>query len=156
LPQTLTANPLQWPEAASIAADLSPERLTRFFVAKPDESAYRIHKNIRDMVVFSEQNVTGMIGKTDADLLPEEQAAALTVIKQQVLASGKGTRQNVQCTIAGKSVLFDMTVEPLHDNTCAVVGITCATLGVTGQQGGQRMDAGVNGTLLTENNGGNL
>jgi two-component system CheB/CheR fusion protein len=42
---------------ASIAADISPERLARFFTAEPDGSAYRIHKGIRDMLVFSEQNV---------------------------------------------------------------------------------------------------
>jgi two-component system CheB/CheR fusion protein len=42
---------------ASIAVDLSKERLTRFFVAEPNDSLYRIHKGIRDLVVFSEQNV---------------------------------------------------------------------------------------------------
>ena len=42
---------------ASIAADVSPERLARFFAQEPDGSAYRIHKGIRDMLVFSEQDV---------------------------------------------------------------------------------------------------
>ncbi len=42
---------------ASIAADILPERLARFFSAEPDGSAYRIHKSIRDMLVFSEQDV---------------------------------------------------------------------------------------------------
>ena len=42
---------------ASIADDISPERLTRFFTAEPDGSAYRIHKSIRDLLVFSEQDV---------------------------------------------------------------------------------------------------
>lgn len=42
---------------ASIAADLSPERLARFFTAEPGGSAYRIHKGLRDMLVFSEQDV---------------------------------------------------------------------------------------------------
>ena len=42
---------------ASIAADLSPERLARFFTAEADGSAYRIHKGIRDLLVFSEQDV---------------------------------------------------------------------------------------------------
>jgi len=42
---------------ASIAADVPPERLGRFFTAEPNQSAYRIHKGIRDMLVFSEQNV---------------------------------------------------------------------------------------------------
>lgn len=42
---------------ASIAADLTPERLARFFSPEPGDNAYRVHKNIRDMLVFSEQNV---------------------------------------------------------------------------------------------------
>ncbi len=42
---------------ASIAADITPERLARFFSAEPDESAYRINKNIRDMLVFSEHDL---------------------------------------------------------------------------------------------------
>jgi two-component system CheB/CheR fusion protein len=42
---------------ASIASDLTPERLARFFIAEPDGNAYRIHKGIRDLLVFSEQNV---------------------------------------------------------------------------------------------------
>jgi two-component system CheB/CheR fusion protein len=41
----------------TIAADVSSERLARFFAAEPDGSGYRIHKTIRDMVVFSEQSV---------------------------------------------------------------------------------------------------
>ena len=42
---------------ASIATDVSAERLARFFTAEPDGSAYRIHKGIRDMLVFSEQDL---------------------------------------------------------------------------------------------------
>jgi two-component system CheB/CheR fusion protein len=42
---------------ASIATDISPERLARYFSADPDGSSYRIHKGIRDMLVFSEQDI---------------------------------------------------------------------------------------------------
>ena len=42
---------------ASIAGDLTPERLARFFSLEPCGSVFRIHKSIRDMLVFSEQNV---------------------------------------------------------------------------------------------------
>ena len=42
---------------ASIAVDLTPKRLSRFFSVEADGCAYRIHKSIRDMLVFSEQNV---------------------------------------------------------------------------------------------------
>jgi two-component system CheB/CheR fusion protein len=41
---------------ASIAADVSTERLAQFFTQEPDGSAYRIHKAIRDMLIFSEQD----------------------------------------------------------------------------------------------------
>ena len=42
---------------ASIAADISPERLSQFFVLEPDSTAYRVHKSLRDLLVFSEQDV---------------------------------------------------------------------------------------------------
>ena len=48
---------------SSISADVTPERLARFFTAEHMNNtdgtpgAYRVHKGIRDMLVFSEQNV---------------------------------------------------------------------------------------------------
>ena len=41
---------------ASIAADVSPERLARFFT-HDSGGHYRIHKTIRDLLIFSEQDV---------------------------------------------------------------------------------------------------
>ena len=41
---------------ASIAVDVSPERLERFFDVDPDGN-YRIHKNIREMIIFSEHDL---------------------------------------------------------------------------------------------------
>ncbi|NTW98636.1 MAG: PAS domain S-box protein, partial [Geobacteraceae bacterium] len=41
----------------SIAADVSPERLMRYFTLEADGSAFRIKKAIRDMMIFSEQDV---------------------------------------------------------------------------------------------------
>ena len=42
---------------ASIAADVSTERLARYFAFDPDGGVYRVHKFIRDLLVFSEQDV---------------------------------------------------------------------------------------------------
>ncbi|OGT87948.1 MAG: chemotaxis protein CheR, partial [Gammaproteobacteria bacterium RIFOXYA12_FULL_61_12] len=42
---------------ASIAADISPERLARFFVQDANGGSYRIQKTIRDLLVFSEQDL---------------------------------------------------------------------------------------------------
>ena len=42
---------------ASIAGDITAQRLSRYFTAETDGCAYRIQKVIRDMLIFSEQNV---------------------------------------------------------------------------------------------------
>jgi two-component system CheB/CheR fusion protein len=41
----------------SIASELTPDRLGRFFTMEPGGQSYRIHKRIRDVLVFSEQDV---------------------------------------------------------------------------------------------------
>lgn len=77
-----------------------------------------------------------LMGKTDAEVLPESVAAALTAIKRRVLESGYGERETIRTTVAGKSMLHDLTVEPLRDSVGTVVGITGALLEVTGLGGG--------------------
>ena len=52
---------------ANIAADVSPERLRRFFVQ--DEHGYRVGKEIREMVIFAPQNVIMDPPFTKLDLL---------------------------------------------------------------------------------------
>jgi two-component system CheB/CheR fusion protein len=43
--------------SSGIVADISPERLKRFFIYDEEAEVYRIRKSIRDMVVFAEQNL---------------------------------------------------------------------------------------------------
>jgi two-component system, chemotaxis family, CheB/CheR fusion protein len=43
--------------SAGIASDVSPERLARFFTSDAEGVTYRINKNIRDMLIFSEQDL---------------------------------------------------------------------------------------------------
>jgi len=52
---------------AGIAADVTPERLQRFFVA--DDGTYRIRKEIREMAVFAVQNVIKDPPFTKLDLI---------------------------------------------------------------------------------------
>lgn len=40
-----------------IASNITPERLSRFFIAEPEGSGYRVQKQIRDMVVFAAHDV---------------------------------------------------------------------------------------------------
>ena len=50
-----TARAARYP--TSIAADITPERLKRFFTIEPGGDAYRVHKSLRDLLVFSEHDL---------------------------------------------------------------------------------------------------
>jgi two-component system CheB/CheR fusion protein len=52
----------------SISADVPPERLARFFT-KMDESAYRINKEVRELVVFAPQNLVAHPPFSQMDLV---------------------------------------------------------------------------------------
>ncbi|HTJ82873.1 MAG TPA: PAS domain-containing protein, partial [Polyangiaceae bacterium] len=73
----------------------------------------------------------GRVGKTDADLLPAEEAATVMAIKRQVLESGIGARKQVWMTLEDGKSLYDLTVEPLRGAQGRVIGITCASLNIT-------------------------
>ena len=73
----------------SISADVSPERLARFFT-KGDESAYQINKQVREAVVFAAQNLIGDAPFSKVDLVscrnvliylePEVQRKVITLL----------------------------------------------------------------------------
>ena len=52
-----------------IVADVSEDRLKRFFTADIDGSSYRINKNIRDMLIFSEHDIIKDMPFSKMDLI---------------------------------------------------------------------------------------
>lgn len=81
----------------------------------------------------------GWLGKTDEDILEPESAARLTAIKRRVLETGIGIREEVQVSQDGKSVYYDLTVEPLRTATGQVAGITCASTDITDRKARERV-----------------
>ncbi len=76
---------------------------------------------------------TELVGKTDADVFPAEEARHLTAIKRTVLETGRGAREVLAVTLAGERRWFDLTVEPVTDVAGRITGVTCATWDVTDQ-----------------------
>ncbi len=72
-----------------------------------------------------------IIGKTDAELLPAEDAARLTKIKQQVLDTGIGSRQIVENTIEAQPVYYDLSVDPVRNEKGEITGIICSSINIT-------------------------
>jgi len=54
---------------SGIAADMSAERLIRFFSAEASKIAFRINKSIRDMVIFSKQDAINDLPFSKLDLI---------------------------------------------------------------------------------------
>lgn len=72
-----------------------------------------------------------VIGRRDEELLPPEQAAHLTAIKQQVLNSGTGEKGEITVEIAGRQYFYNLAVEPLRNASGEVVGVTAAAMDIT-------------------------
>ncbi|MFN8594439.1 MAG: PAS domain S-box protein [Thermomicrobiales bacterium] len=80
---------------------------------------------------FVERNV---IGRTDDDLLPAATAQVLTTIKRDVLETSISIRTEVTLVVAGRSRIFDLTVDPVFDVGDQVSGIICSAVDVTSRR----------------------
>ncbi|MEH2408838.1 hybrid sensor histidine kinase/response regulator [Nostoc sp.] len=82
--------------------------------------------------------VEEMLGKKDLDIIPVEDAERLTTIKRGVLTTGIGTREEVSIRIKDTTRYYDLTVEPLRNESHEVVGVTCASIDISEQQAALR------------------
>ncbi|NKB18438.1 MAG: PAS domain S-box protein [Pseudanabaena sp. CRU_2_10] len=76
-------------------------------------------------------NAEPILGKRDADLVPDEDAQRLTQIKQQVLNSGIATHQEVPVTLNGAIRYFDLIVKPRYEVDGTISGISGVATDIT-------------------------
>lgn len=81
--------------------------------------------------LFADQTV---LGKTDSELLPDEDAKRITEIKQKVMNTGNRERQEVITTLQEVRYVYDLTVDPLISFSEEVVGVICAAVDITSQK----------------------
>jgi PAS domain S-box-containing protein len=72
-------------------------------------------------------SVSNVLGKTDADLLPPDQAQLLTTIKRRVLDTGVREQAVLLLTHGSESRWFEAIFEPRYDETGNVTGILSYT-----------------------------
>ncbi|MFN6478078.1 response regulator [Nostoc sp. DedQUE07] len=82
--------------------------------------------------------VEKILGKQDLDIVPIEDAQRLVAIKRGVLTTGIGTREEVSITIKDTTRYYDLTVEPLRNETQEIVGVTCASIDISERQAALR------------------
>jgi diguanylate cyclase (GGDEF)-like protein/PAS domain S-box-containing protein len=113
------------------------ERLLRLALSAADMAVFSHDPQLRYTWVVNPQfglQVEQMLGKTDAELLPPDEAARLTEVKQRVLASGTGERHEVSVTVGGGDRHYDVILEPRRDQSRAVVGLIGVALDITARK----------------------
>ncbi|MFN6514599.1 MAG: response regulator [Nostoc sp. CreGUA01] len=102
---------------------------------------YNQDKELRYTWVYNPSyglKVEQILGKKDVDIICAEDAQRLTTIKLGVLNSGMGAREEVSITTKQTTRYYDLTVEPLRNESQAVVGVTCASIDITERQAALR------------------
>ncbi|NHZ39223.1 PAS domain-containing protein [Massilia sp. CCM 8693] len=74
------------------------------------------------------------IGKTDADLLPPEDAARLTALKRQALEQGVSVHTETTAHLHGTTRYYDFFAEPARDQAGAIIGVSGMAWEITEQK----------------------
>ncbi len=72
-----------------------------------------------------------VIGKTDWDLLPPEQAQNVVELKQRILKTGVSVREELLLSPSGGQRWFDAIYQPIYASTQQIVGIVCYARDIT-------------------------
>jgi PAS domain S-box-containing protein len=72
-----------------------------------------------------------ILGRTDEEIVGRENAAQVSAVKRSVLETGQARREEVVLIHNGRTGHFDLVVEPLCDESGAVVGITGGAYDIT-------------------------
>ncbi|QLE54700.1 response regulator [Nostoc sp. TCL26-01] len=78
--------------------------------------------------------VEDMLGKQDLEIMPDEDAQRLTAIKYHVLTTGIGSREEVAIRTPQGIRYYDLTIEPLQNESQEIIGITCASIDISERQ----------------------
>ncbi len=79
-----------------------------------------------------------ILGSTEYDIMPADQADEFMQFKRNVIASGRAMRAELHAATAAGDNTFDIVAEPLRDATGAIVGITGVALDITARKRAER------------------
>ena len=140
-----SANP-QTPEGRAALEAVSAKHLAAAEALRQSEERFRVALHNSHITVFNQDRdlrytwvcnsqpkspAEDVLGRTDMDLWPPDEAGRLVEIKLRVMQAGAGEFQEVRLTTGGETYFYDLTVEPLRNADGAVIGVTCAASDVT-------------------------
>jgi diguanylate cyclase (GGDEF)-like protein/PAS domain S-box-containing protein len=105
-------------------------------LASAEESLRLVTEKSADQVFQQDMNLrytwaphikglaANLIGKTDFDIFPREEAARLENIKKDILNTGRGAKTELKIKIRDEERFYDAFFEPLRNGRGRIIGIT--------------------------------
>ena len=115
------------------AALRESEQRFRLALSNAPVSVAAQNRDLRFLWAFNQRTVNSaeVLGKTDTDLFPAEDAARLGALKRQAMESGEELREQLWLTSNGQRVFLDLCLVPTRDDAGQVTGIGIATVDLT-------------------------
>jgi PAS domain S-box-containing protein len=89
--------------------------------------------DLRFLWAYNQRTVDpkSVIGKTDSDLFPPNDAARLKSLKLKVMETGQPIHEQAWITSNGQRKFLDLYIEPTRDSNQAITGVGIATVDIT-------------------------
>jgi signal transduction histidine kinase len=123
--------------ARLVAEAKSSEARFRIALAEARTIVYEQDESLRYTWHFA-PDLPSYIGRTHADVLPPEEAAALTKLKQRVLDTGEPASTEMELSFAGKRRWYRHTIEAVRDRLGRRTGVIGAATDFTEQKQAQQ------------------
>lgn len=118
---------------AEEALRLNEQRL-RIAISAADIAVFNQNTDLQYVWMHSPQlgyTTEQVVGKTDAELLPQQDVQKLTPIKRLVIETGKGAHEEVQIHTPDSVLTFELILEPLLNERGEVIGLTGSSMDIS-------------------------
>ncbi len=118
---------------AEEAVRVSEERFRSLAASTSALTLYEQDQDLRYLWVFPQhpEFPNHNIGKTDVELLPPGEGERLSMLKQAVLQSGVGRREEITVTLPTETRSYDLMIEPRKHSSGVIVGISGVAVDIT-------------------------
>jgi two-component system CheB/CheR fusion protein len=129
------------PRVSGIAIDVTSRRSTEVALLQSEQRFRSALRTAPVVILNQDRNLRytwgygfgaemEVVGKTDADLFPSDEAEVFQGIKSSVMASGVGRSGELGLTFRGTKRIYEVSAEPIREESL-VIGITCTAVDVT-------------------------